>query len=256
LNADADSNNAVLTFGNTSGNQSFRFDNTAQRFVLTKGLNVVGNISGSTLTVSSSGVSINNVYYRFPNTASTANSFLKNNGSGVLSWSTSLAGGGSGSIVGLAPEFKGGTYFSSGASSVGQLNSMYDASAKENHYRWTSTKGTVQNYWISVRVRVPNNFAHWDSAAPIQMRYRTGAASAATNSLNVKLLDTAGVDVPLTGGSALANTSFTTASVTGPNTSGTYTVGSFITLLFKLETTSAGNADLGIVNLKWATTTP
>lgn len=51
LNADRDSNDVVLTFGNATLNQTLKFINAKQKFELSAGLNVRGNLSGSTLRV-------------------------------------------------------------------------------------------------------------------------------------------------------------------------------------------------------------
>lgn len=51
INDDADSNNAILTFGNVSGNQTLTYINAGQRFQLSRGLSVLGIVSGSLLRV-------------------------------------------------------------------------------------------------------------------------------------------------------------------------------------------------------------
>ncbi len=51
INDDADTNNAVLTFGNSTANQTLTFLNTTQRFQFSKSLSIVGSISGASLTV-------------------------------------------------------------------------------------------------------------------------------------------------------------------------------------------------------------
>jgi hypothetical protein len=132
----------------------------------------------------------------------------------------------------------------------------YDATNKENYYRWTSTKGTIQDYWTAVRVRIPDNFVSWDNVRPIQFRYRTGSASSATNKLSVRMLDTAGAVVALTGAEGLANTSWTTATITGPAGAGTYTPAQYITLFIRAATTSSGSADAGFLNLNFETSAP
>lgn len=51
LNSDATAADAILTFGNFTANQTIKFLNTSQKFQFSKGISVLGNISGSTLTV-------------------------------------------------------------------------------------------------------------------------------------------------------------------------------------------------------------
>jgi len=163
----------------------------------------------------------------------------------------------SGADIFLSPEYPHSIYFSSGSATVGQLSLSGSISDGDNYYHWSSTKNTIQDYWISTRVRIPDNFSRWEAADPIELRYRTGSGLAVTNHVTLRLLDTAGSDVPLTGGSALASTGWNLAIITGPESSGTYTPGSGITLLLKLagmtpaHTADRGYARAGYINLNW-----
>lgn len=51
INDDADSNDVVLTFGNSIGNQSLKFLHSGQKFQFSKTLSILGTISGSALNV-------------------------------------------------------------------------------------------------------------------------------------------------------------------------------------------------------------
>ncbi|MDD5074633.1 MAG: hypothetical protein PHO54_02030 [Candidatus Peribacteraceae bacterium] len=246
---------AVLTFGNDAGAETIRFNDTTNRFEASDDFKATGNISGSSLTVDGT-VNIRGVDYTFPTTNGNNGQVLTTDGEGVLTWSQSTVGTGSGGVLFLAPEYPHAVYFGSGATYIGQLSYSYDQTNKENYYHWTSTKADLQQYWISVRVRVPDNFSVWDSNQPVQLRYRTTDASSAVNYVSMRMLDTAGVPVALTGGENLAATSWTTATVTGPQAAGTFTKAGYITLLFKVATTSAGTTDLGFINLNWETTAP
>src|SRR5690606_23759238 len=53
INADNGASDAILTFGNDLGAETFRFSDAANAFVLSDDLIVQGNISGSSLTISS-----------------------------------------------------------------------------------------------------------------------------------------------------------------------------------------------------------
>ncbi len=245
---------ATLTFGNETANQTLKFIHTSQRFEFSKDLKVNGNISGSTLTIDGD-VTLRNVTYSFPASQGGANTFLKNDGDGNLSWATTSVGNGSGGIISMHPEFPNAVYFQSGSALVGQLTLAFDSSNKQNHYRWTSSKTDIQDYWIAVRVRVPDNFSSWDPVKPIELRYRTGNASNTVNHVTMRMLDTSDTEVALTGGGALANTSWTTASITGP-AGGTFAAKGYFTVLIKVATTSSGSADVGFLNLNWETTTP
>jgi len=255
LNSDNGAADAVLTFGNDAGAETIKFNDTTNRFEASDDFKAAGNISGSTLTVDGT-VTIRGVDYTFPTGQGSNGQVLTTDGAGTLAWSQSISATGSGGVISLAPEYPHAVYFGSGATYIGQLSYSYDTTNKENYYHWTSTKAELQQYWVSVRVRVPDNYANWDANLPLQLRYRTNSASNAVNYVSMRMLDTAGVPVALTGAEALANTSWTTATVTGPQAAGTYTKGGYITLLLKVATTSGGNTDLGFINLNWETTAP
>ncbi|MAE68583.1 MAG: hypothetical protein QF793_01140 [Candidatus Peribacteraceae bacterium] len=161
----------------------------------------------------------------------------------------------SGAQVSLSPEYAGAVYYGDGANNVGQMVLAYDSTNKENFYKWTSTASSLQDYNISVRVKVPEDFDHWDGSVPLQFRYRTNVASADDNQMDITMLDTAGSSVSLTGGVNFANTSWTTATITGPEAAGTYTPGSYITIIIAMQarTTNTGEAHAGFLNINWHT---
>jgi hypothetical protein len=276
----------TLTFGNATAAQSLKFLNTAQKFQFSKGLNVKGtlsgaalnidgnatvggtltssgsirtkgNLSGSTLTVDGN-ITLHGVTYNAPSTQGGSNTFLKNDGAGNLTWANTAVGNGSGGIISLHPEFPNSILFSSGSTYVGQMTASGGTTALDNSYEWTSTRATIQDYWISIRVRLPDNFLAWNPVKPIELRYKTGVASAANNHITLKIKDTTGTNVVLTGGSALANTAWTTANVTGPQSSGTWAPKGYVTIYVKLATnsTAGANAAAGFINLNFSTTTP
>ncbi|UPA22695.1 hypothetical protein K8942_00575 [Candidatus Peribacteria bacterium] len=286
INSKNTSNDAVLNFGNATQAQTLKFLNGAQKFEFSKGLNVKGtlsgaaltvngnaniggaltatgsirtkgNLSGSTLTVDGN-LTLHGVTYNAPSTQGGANTFLKNDGAGNLTWANAAVGNGSGNIMSLHPEYPNAVYFSSGSTYIGQLTASGGTSSLENAYVWTSSKVAANDYWISTRVRLPDNFSTWDAVKPIEFRYKTGVASAANNYLTVKMRDTAGAVVNLTNGGNLANTSWTTASITGPQAGGTWTPKGYFTIYIKLaaNNTAGANAAAGFLNLNIETTTP
>ena len=161
----------------------------------------------------------------------------------------------SGAQLSLSPEYAGAVYYGSGSNNVGQMVLAYDSTNKENYYKWTSTLSSLQSYAIAVRVKVPDEFKHWDGSVPIQLRYRTNTASANDNQIDVAMIDTAGSAVTLTGGTDLVNQSWTTATITGPQSAGTYTPGSYITIIITpvARTTNSGEAHVGFLNINWMT---
>lgn len=277
---------AILSFGNSTAAQTLKFVNSSQKFEFTKGVNVKGTISGSALTINGNAtvggtltatgsirtkgnlsgstltvdgaLTLRGVTYNAPTTQGSSNTFLRNDGSGNLTWANTAIGNGSGNLISLQPEYNGAVYFSSGSTYVGQLTASGGTTALENSYVWTSSKVALNDYWISTRVRLPDNFSSWDVVKPIEFRYKTGVASSANNHLTVRIRDTAGAVVALTNGTELANTSWTTASITGPQSSGTWAPKGYITVYVKLaaNSTAGANAAAGFLNLNFETTTP
>ena len=286
INDDAGAVDAVLTFGNASGNQAITFLNTNQIFQFSKGIKVLGtisgsalrvdgnatiggpltvtgsiktkgNLSGSTLTVDG-GITLHGVSYNAPSAQGASNTFLRNDGAGNLTWQIVSTPNGSGGILSFHPEYPNAIYFSSGSTYVGQLTMSGGTTALDNSYVWTSSKGALNDYWISVRVRLPDNFSSWDGVKPIELRYKTGVASAANNVIKVLMRDTGGAYVALSNGESLANTSWTTAKITGPEGAGTWTPKGYFTVYVKLSAnnTAGANAAASYLNFNFETTTP
>ena len=257
INFNNAASNAVLNFGNATANQTLKYIHSSQRFEFSKDLKVNGSISGSTLTIDGN-VSLKGTTYSFPDAQGAANTYLKNAGNGTLSWSTVTLGNSSGHIVSMHPEYPNAVYFSSGSAAVGTLTYSYDTTNRENYYRWASTRGTIQDYWTAVRLQVPRNFVHFETASGMVLRLRTTSTTVGVNHATIRLLDTAGSAVALSGNASLTSTAANTwdnkqiTNLIG----GTYTPGGFITLLIKTATTSAGSVDLGSLTINWTTTTP
>lgn len=262
INSDNDTNDASLTFGNQTAAQTLKYSNANQRFEFSKDIRVTGgvrasgNLSGSTLTVDGA-LNLRGINYNAPTAQGASNTYLRNDGAGNLSWQTTGSANGSGGSLSLHPQYPNAVYTQSGSSAVGTLTQGADTTNKELFYRWATEETAIQDYWTWVRVKVPKNFSNW-TPTPIQFRYRTASTSAAVNYLNIRLLDTTGANVAITGGSNLVSSvadTWATATL-GNVASGTYTPDGFITILIKTATTSAGSADAGYLNINWSTTTP
>jgi len=276
INADQTAADTVLTFGSDGTNETLTFLNTADKFSFSDDIQVLGNISGSSLTVDGSATVSGTLLVKgaLATKAALSGSTFYGAGLGTCTDTgkglqydiatgkftcatiSSTVGNGSGGILSLHPEYPNAIYFSSGSAFVGQLTLSGGTSALDNSYVWTSSNGTIQNYWISVRVRLPDNFSSWDPIKPIELRYKTGDGSAAVNHVSVRIKDTAGTELALTGGGGLANTAWTTALITGPEAGGTWAAKGYITVYVKLATTSSGNAAASYLNLNFETTTP
>lgn len=257
INSDADTNDATLTFGNQTANQTVKFSHARQRFEVSTGLGVRGTLSGSSLTIDNRTTTFGTTSYTWPNAQGVANTFLKNDGAGGLSWTATSVGPSSGNILSLHPEYQNAVYVQSGSTAVGTLK--YSASgALDNYYRWSTTKGTLQDYWINVRVQVPKNFAHFETASGIQLRLRTSTTNTADNAISFRLIDTAGATVAVGNNSSLVSSianEWRTNTITNV-VGGTFTPLGYITLLIKVAATSTGFTDLGFINLNWSNTTP
>ena len=274
INADSGAANAVLTFGSDSLNETLTFINTADRFEFSDDIHTTGNITATgTLTVDGaadfdstlnvagaavfgSTVSLGGIVYTFPGSDGSAGQFLQTDGAGAVSWASQANT--SGSILFLSPQYPHSVFTGTG---VGTLTNQYDATNFENFYRWETSQSVSEPYSVVVQVRIPDNFASWDSGSgAIQLRYRTSATSAVTDNINVTLRDTAGAAVSLTGASNLTSATaaaWNTAVITGPESGGTYTPGDFITLTMDMEAASAtAYADIGWIELNWDTTLP
>lgn len=286
LNADIDSNDVTLTFGSDSVSETLSWLNTLDKFQFSDDVSVLGTISGSTLRIdgnaqvqslsasgairtegSISGATLNiggnitlrGLTYSAPTTQAAGS--LTNDGAGNLTWTATSVNNGSGLIMSLHPEYPGAVYFSSGSNYIGQLYGSGGTAGLENSYMWTSSRATIQDYWISVRFRIPNNFSSWDPVKPIELRYKTADGTASNNHVSVRLKDTTGANVALTGGGGLANAAWTTANITGPESAGTWTPSTpatarYATLYVKLASLTGGNAAAGFINLNYETTTP
>lgn len=247
----------VLNFGNQTAAQTLKYLHAGQKFQFSKDVVVKGNISGSTLTVDGS-VTLKGATYNFPTNTAAAGSVLKNDGSNNLTWGSTAVGNSSGGILALQPAYPGATYFGSGTALVGTLLNSFDAANKENYYHWVSSKSSLQDYWIAVRVKVPKNFTAWDGTAPITFRYRTLTNSSADNLITIRLLDTGGNIVGIAGNVNLVSSTgnaWTTGTITGVS-DGTFMPGGHITLLMRLAAKSTGSADMGTVSLNWSTSVP
>lgn len=283
INEDGGATDAVFTFGNATANQTLKFLNTRQKFQFSKSLSIIGNMSGSSLTVdrnatvggtlTASGaittkgalsgstltvdgnITLHGVTYSAPTSQGGSNTFLKNDGAGNLTWSNAAVGNGSGGIISLHPEYTNAIYFSSGANLVGQLSASGSAALNENFYHWTTTRATLQDYWISVRVRVPDNFSTWDPVKPVEIRYKTADGVAANNYIKVLMKDTTNTYIPTLTGSMLSP-AFKTSNLRGPESSGTWTPKGYFTIYIKMAALTGKFAEVGYINLNFETTTP
>lgn len=152
-------------------------------------------------------------------------------------------------------EFPNSSYQGDATDNTGQLSVSLDNITQRNFYLWTSTRATLQDYDVVVRVSLPADFVRWDSA-PMNASYRTTSADAANSKVDISVFDTNGTAVTL-GGSAtgLASTSWATTSLTF-DTGATWTAGSEFLVKFKLYAKDNFQAHVGSVKLKYIRLVP
>ncbi|MEQ1849243.1 MAG: hypothetical protein ABL890_01495 [Candidatus Peribacteraceae bacterium] len=243
------------------GNASFKANLSGQSLTVDQSATISGTLLVKTSITSKGSLSGSTFYGAGLGTCTAAGFGLQYNPSTGKFSCTNIAAGasnGSGGILSLHPEYPNAIYFASGSTSVGQMTLSGGTTALDNTYVWTSSRSTLQDYWVSVRLRLPDNFSSWDPTKPIEFRYKTGVASAANNHVTVRMRDTAGALVTLTSGDGLANTAWTTASIKGPEAAGTFAAKGYITVYVKVaaNNTAGANAAAGFLNLNFETTTP
>lgn len=179
-------------------------------------------------------VNLGGVAYTFPTSdGAGSGKLLKTNGAGQLVWGN--AGRSSGAALGLRPMYPNVAYFGSGAAAIGTLSLRYSSGGEvTNHYRWQSTRTSNQHQWISTQIRLPDTFSSWEASKPVELRYRTNSGYITTY-----MLDTNDAPVTLSGNTNLRSASWTTATMTGPNTGGTWTPGDTFTVLLRLTNSGA-----------------
>ncbi len=262
---DQGAGSATLTFGGPVV-QTITYNSTARGFEFSSGaylngnLRVTGSMSGRSLALSTGNVTINGVAYSFTNTQGAANTVLKNNGAGSLTWVTaaSLLGSTSGSMLALSPEYSDAVYEGDGSNNVGTLATKNDGTSNLNYYRWTTTRATLQDYDIYTRVRVPLNFTGWRTGSGLQLMYRTTDTTPTNNGVRIRVLDTAGVASYDSGATNLvsASSTFVTRGVSAAALTGTFTPGGVMTVRITVSALTAKNTDVSNLYLNWQTTTP
>lgn len=151
------------------------------------------------------------------------------------------------------PSFEKASYQGDGADNIGQLSVSHDNISLKNFYTWTSTKTSLQDYDVLLRVPVSENFVRWQSGAmnPVTLQYRSTSASSANNKLDIQIYDTSGVPVTLSGSvSNLAGTSWTTTQIEFGGTP-TWTAGQEMLLRLKMSAKDAYQMHLGSLRLQF-----
>lgn len=150
----------------------------------------------------------------------------------------------------LQPGYPNAAYDADGTGNVGQLSVEHDATAKRNHYQWSSTKTALNDYDVVLRYTLPQKFIRWQ-ATPLTLFYRTSSGDAAISKADIEVYDTAGNAITLGGSSTnLASTGWTS---TGLSFSGTPTWTPGQTFLMKIRMFAKDNATVHIGDLEFRT---
>lgn len=147
----------------------------------------------------------------------------------------------------LHPEYPGASYVEDGTDNTGQLSIQKDGSSLYNYYQWTSSRTSLQDYQVSLRYTLPDDFVRFGSG--IYVTYRSSTGNTADNQLDIAAFDTAGNAMTL-GGSAtdLANTSWTTTALTVGG-SPVLTPGQEIVVVLTLSAMSNNQIHLGDIEI-------
>lgn len=111
------------------------------------------------------------------------------------------------------PQYEGAAFQGDGTNNVGQLMLSHSGGVLRNYYQWTSTRSTLQDYAIILRVPVSADFVRW-GGTPLSLVYRVTVSETASNALSFQVFDTAGAAVTLTGSGTtnIGGTDWTTAT--------------------------------------------
>ncbi len=150
------------------------------------------------------------------------------------------------------PLYEGAAYQGDGSNNVGQLTVSHSGSVLRNYYQWTSTRSTLQDYDMLLRVPVSSDFTRWGST-PLTLLYRTTSADVAKNALALQVYDTAGAAVTLTGSGAsgLSSTDWVTATW-GFAGSPTWTAGGEMLIKLSFASKDSASVQVGPLSIRFA----
>lgn len=157
-------------------------------------------------------------------------------------------------IMTFSPGFEKASYQGDGGDNIGQLSLSNDNISLKNFYLWTTTKSTLQDYDILLRVPVPEHFVRWKADGAnnaLTLNYRSTSASATDNKLDIQILDTNGIPATLSGSTSnLASTGWATTQIefTGAPT---WTPGQDMLIRLKMSAKDAYQMHIGTLKLNF-----
>lgn len=150
------------------------------------------------------------------------------------------------------PLYEGAAYQGDGTNNVGQLKVGHSGSTLRNYYDWSSTRSTLQDYGVLLRVPVASDFVRWGST-PLKLVYRTTSSDPSVTALEINVYDTAGAAVTLTGSgtTGLSATEWTTAEW-GFGGSPTWTAGGEMLIKLTLSAKENASVQVGPLSVRFA----
>jgi hypothetical protein len=171
--------------------------------------------------------------------------------------------------VTLSPEYAGSSLTGDGVSNTGTMTSDFcengvsadipqtntgvcnTSSDVHNYYSWTTGEGSAQDYDVWIRWRVPDNFAGWATADPMQVYAK--ATDATNNEVRVFVYDTTGALENASGTVVDGDGSWAQTSVE-TDFDLTYTAGSYITIRIVLTADTGGDSvQVGEIDMDYLT---
>jgi hypothetical protein len=151
------------------------------------------------------------------------------------------------------PEFEKASYQGDGADNVGQMTIGHDNISLKNFYLWTTTRPTLQDYDIILRVPLSEDFVRWQTTSgsyAMTIGYRSTSIDPLNNKLDIQVYDTNGVPVTVSGTStSLTSASWTTAQLNfGGNP--TWTPGQDFLIKLHLSAKDAFQMHVGGITLR------
>lgn len=154
----------------------------------------------------------------------------------------------------MNPDFEKASYQGDATDNVGQLSVSHDSTNKKNFYLWTSTRSSLQDYDIFVKLPLSADFVRWKMSGtenPLSVTYRSTSANDTDNQLDIAVYDTNGSPVTLSGSTTnLANVSWTTSQIEFSGTP-TWTAGQEMLLKFTVSAKSDFQIHLGGLALRY-----
>lgn len=149
--------------------------------------------------------------------------------------------------ISLHPSYPNSSYVPDGSNNTGQLWVTNGTGSLKNYYIWTSTKSSLQDYDVDVRITLSSDFVRWKDN-PLAITYASSSSNSDNNQLDITVYDTAGASVTLSGSSVdLANTSWTTTQLEF-GAGSTWTAGQ--SFLIKLKVHAKDVEQMKIADLK------